>query len=56
MPLGKMFKGKKKVVLDEKGFCKNKKILKDCSKMEKNRDKDKPSEVSKCYIKLLSRS
>jgi hypothetical protein len=41
--------------LDEKVFCKEEFVLKIVPNMEK-RGKDKPSEVSECYMKVLSRS
>jgi hypothetical protein len=41
--------------LDEKGFCKEGFVLKIAPNMER-RDKDKPSEDSVCYIKVLSKS
>jgi hypothetical protein len=37
--------------LNEKGFCKEVFVLKIVLNMEK-RDKDKPSEGSKCYMKV----
>jgi hypothetical protein len=44
----------KKVLWDEKGFCKKKFVLKDCFKMEK-RNKDKTSENSECRMRVLSK-
>jgi hypothetical protein len=41
--------------LDEKGFCKKGFVLKIFPNMER-RDKDKPSEDSEYYIKVLSKS
>jgi hypothetical protein len=38
--------------LDEKGFCKEGFVLKIVSNMQR-RSKDKPSEFSKCYMKVL---
>jgi hypothetical protein len=46
---GKNFK--KRVLLNEKGFCKERFVLKIVPNMEK-RDKDKPSEGSKCCKKV----
>jgi hypothetical protein len=43
------------VLLDGKGFCKDEFILKIVPNMEK-RGKDKPSEGSECYMKVLSKS
>jgi hypothetical protein len=49
---GKRLKGKKKMLLDEKGFCKKRFVLKDCFK-NKNRNKDKPSEGLGSHMKVL---
>jgi hypothetical protein len=38
--LGEKVKGKEKVLLNEKGFCKKRFVLKDCFKNK--RDKEKP--------------
>jgi hypothetical protein len=46
---GKRLKGKKKMLLDEKGFCKKRFALKDYFKNK--RDKDKPSKGSECCMK-----
>jgi hypothetical protein len=46
---------RKRNFLDEKGFCKEGFVLKIVPNMER-RDKDKPSEGSEYYIKVLSKS
>jgi hypothetical protein len=43
------------VLLDEKGFCKGGFVLEIVPNMEK-RGKEKPSEGSECYMKVLSKS
>jgi hypothetical protein len=48
-------KGKKGMFLDEKEFCKEGFVLKIIPNVER-RSKDKPSEGSECYIKVLSKS
>jgi hypothetical protein len=47
--LGERLKGKR-MLFNEKGFCKEKFVLKTVPNMEK-RGKDKPSEGSKCCMK-----
>jgi hypothetical protein len=43
------------VLLNEKGFCKERFVLKIVPNMEK-RSKDKSSEGAECYMKVLSKS
>jgi hypothetical protein len=43
------------VLLDEKGFCREGFVLKIVPNMER-RDKDKPSQHSECYMKVMNKS